>query len=180
MVSYGIIMIIEMVSNSTIILCCFEGFMKEKICAFCGHRDVFEADIAEHAEKEITALIENGFTAFYSGGMGEFDKICERVVRRIKKRNDNIKLCLILPYIKSGVSNAPEYYNELYDEIIVPDLGNLHYKRAITERNRWIVSRADMILAYVFRNYGGAYTMLKYAEKLDTEYINVCKTGMVR
>ena len=148
--------------------------MHEKICAFCGHRDVFEADIEERVKNKIAGLIENDFTTFYSGGMGEFDKICERIVRRFKRKNDNIKLCLILPYMKNDINNNRGYYDALYDEIIVPDLENVHYKRAITERNRWIVKNSDMLLSYVFRDYGGAWAMLKYAEKSGTEYMNIC------
>ena len=151
--------------------------MYGKICGFCGHRDVFEADVEERAKTEIEKLIENGFTTFYSGGMGDFDKICERIVRGFKRKNDDIRLCLILPYIKSSVNNNPEYYNALYDEIIVPDLGHVHYKRAIIERNRWIIKNSDMILAYVFRGFGGAWTMLKYAEKSGTKYINIYKNS---
>ena len=147
--------------------------MHKKICAFCGHRDVLDFNAEKRVKIEIEKLIEKGFTVFYSGGMGEFDKICENVVRGVKRQNENIKLCLVLPYIKSGVNNNPQYYNALYDEIIVPDLGNPHHKRAITERNRWIAEHSDMILAYVFRDYGGAWTMLKYAEKSGAECINI-------
>ena len=110
---------------------------------------------------------------FYSGGMGDFDKICEKIVRRFKRNNENIKLCLILPYIKSNINNDPQYYTALYDEIIVPDLANPHYKRAITMRNGWMVENSDIILSYVFRETGGAWTMLKYAEKSGVEYINI-------
>lgn len=149
--------------------------MHEKICAFCGHRDVFEPNVKERAEKEIISLIEMGFTTFYSGGMGDFDIICERIVRKFKKKNDKIKLYLILPYMKSEINKDREYYKTLYDEIIVPDLGNPHHKRAITVRNRWIVENSDAVLAYVFRDFGGAYTMLKYAEKSRVQDINICQ-----
>ena len=149
--------------------------MKETIRALCGHRDVLDPTVEERAEKEIISLVEQGFTIFYSGGMGEFNKICECIVRKIKRKNDQVKLCLILPYIKSSVNHTPAYYNALYDEIIVPDLGNPHYKRAVTERNRWIVKNSDVVLAYVFRNCGGAWTMLNFAEKSGVECINVYK-----
>ena len=149
--------------------------MRDKICSFCGHRDVFEPCVEERAKKEIEKLINRGFTVFYSGGMGDFDMICETVIRGFRRKNDKIKLCLILPYMKSEINKDREYYEALYDEIIIPDLGSVHHKRAITERNRWIAENSDMILAYVFRETGGAWTMLKYAEKSGAEYINLCK-----
>lgn len=147
--------------------------MYGKICAFCGHRDVFDPNVKKRAEKEIISLIEQGFTTFYSGGMGDFDKICEGIVCGIKRKNDKIKLCLVLPYMKSSINHDRAYYNSLYDEIVVPDLGDIHYKRAITARNRWLVENSDMILAYVFREIGGAWTMFKHAEKSGVKYVNV-------
>ena len=83
---------------------------------------------------------------FYSGGMGEFDKMCENVVRE---------------------------YKRLYDEIIIPDLGDIHYKRAITERNKWIAEHVDTVITYIRRDYGGAWNMYRYAKKIGTEIIEI-------
>ena len=151
--------------------------MHEKICSFCGHRDVFEHYVEDMVKIKIASAVEKGFTTFYSGGMGEFDAMCERAVREVKKNNDNIKLCLILPYMTSKISKNREYYNRMYDDIILPDFGNIHPRRAIPERNRWIVNHSDAILAYVFRETGGAHATLEYAEKMNVQYVNVYRNG---
>ena len=52
---------------------------------------------------------------------------------------------------------------ENYNEIIIPDLPDVHYKRKITLRNRWMVEQCDCMLAYVWREGGGARQTLQYA-----------------
>ena len=147
--------------------------MNGKICCFCGHREILDADVEKRVHTAITELIHEGFTEFYSGGMGEFDKLCERAVRALKRDHDKIRLNLVLPYMSARINNDRERYTVLYDEIIVPDLGSIHYKRAITARNRWMIDRADAVLAYVCRDYGGAYMMFDYANKLCKKIINL-------
>lgn len=148
-------------------------FMSGKICCFSGHRLVLDGNVKERVEMKVEELVCEGFTEFYSGGMGEFDGICENAVRRIKQKDKKIKLRLILPYMKTSVNRDREYYESSYDEIIIPDIGGVHYKRAITVRNRWIAERADVVLAYVIRDFGGAYDMCRYAEKIGKRVIYV-------
>ena len=148
-------------------------FMSGKICCFSGHRFVLDGNVKERVETKIEELICEGFTEFYSGGMGEFDGICENAVRSVKHRNKKIKLRLILPYMKTSVNRNREYYESSCDEIIIPDMGEIHYKRAITVRNRWIAERSDVVLAYVIRDFGGAYDMCRYAEKIGKRVIYV-------
>ena len=140
--------------------------MKEKICCFCGHRDC-DSSLREKIKEAITDLIENqGTTTFYSGGMGNFDMLCGSVVRELKQKYKNIRLCLIAPYMAKKLNTDKEYYAEMYDEIIIPDLGDVHYKRAITERNKWMVNCSDVVLCYVIRNNGGAYRMREYGVRM--------------
>ena len=146
--------------------------MDEKICSFCGHRDC-DSSIRKQIKETITDLIENqGITTFYSGGMGNFDKLCESVVRELKQKYEDIRLCLIMPYMTKKLNTDKEYYNAMYDEIIIPDLGDIHYKRAITERNKWMVDCSDVILFYVTRSSGGAYRMQKYAKNENKTILN--------
>ena len=140
--------------------------MKEKICSFCGHRDANNS-LRTQIKKAITDIIVNeGITTFYSGGMGKFDGMCESVVRELKRAHP-LKLYLIAPYMTQRINRDGEYYMELYDDIIIPDLGEVHYKRAITKRNKWVVEKSDVLLCYVTRSSGGAYQTLQYAQKLS-------------
>ncbi len=80
--------------------------------------------------QELTACIENlimekDVGIFYSGGMDEFDKVCERAVRELKYKYPHVRLHLIIPYMKQALNKNFEYYNGYYDEIYLPDLDDV-------------------------------------------------------
>ena len=52
-----------------------------------------------------------------------------------------------------------KYY---YDEIIYPEIESVPPRYAIIKRNKWMVEKADCIIVYVNRRFGGAYTALKH------------------
>lgn len=65
--------------------------------------------------------------------------------------------------MSNRLNTDKEYYEYRYDEIIIPEgMDNVHYKAAIKKRNRWMVDRADHVIAYVYREFGGASETLKY------------------
>ena len=58
--------------------------------------------------------------------------------------------------------------------MVIPDVVvGVHPKAAIKKRNRWMVENSDVVVTYVFKDYGGAYDAKKYAEKLDKKVISV-------
>ncbi|MEE3427944.1 MAG: hypothetical protein VZQ55_03080 [Ruminococcus sp.] len=92
--------------------------------------------------------------------------IFSRAVRKAKKTNPNIKLICVKPYMTKELNDNKEYYKSMYDDVIIPtELIGIHYKSAITARNRWIVDNSDIVIVYTIRAYGGAYTAINYAKK---------------
>ena len=84
---------------------------------------------------------------------------------------------VVLPYMMAKINTDKDFYKNLYDDIIIPmELSDTHYKSAITKRNRWIIDRSDFLIAYVYRDFGGAYTTLKYANRMNKEIINLADT----
>ncbi len=56
----------------------------------------------------------------------------------------------------------------MYDDVMIPtELMGIHPKADIKACNRWLVENSDVIIGYTVRDYGGAYTALKYAERLN-------------
>ena len=108
---------------------------------------------------------------FYIGRHGEFDEYAASVIKRAQKavRDDNSVMILTLPYTVKDI----EFYEEYYDEIIIPDIGRPHPKVAITLRNQWMVDAADLVIAYVENSSGGAYKAMAYAEKTGKPVINL-------
>ena len=142
-------------------------------CTFAGHREVF-GSCTQKIENALETLIESEDTLYcYVGGMGEFDGF-SAAVRNLKRKypNKEIRLTLVLPYMQQKLNEYKEYYETSFDDILIPaELADIHYKRAIPARNRWLVDNSDYLIAMVWRDFGGAYTTLRYAQKQGKKII---------
>lgn len=149
------------------------------VCTFAGHREVYQANISEMLDKAISKIINTDDSfRFLVGGMGEFDGMCSSAVRRAKRKypNKEIRLELVLPYLTQELNDNKLYYKTSFDDVVIPiELAGVHYKSAITKRNRWMVEQSDWLIAFVYRDFGGAYTTLHYAEKKGLKIINLAK-----
>lgn len=149
------------------------------VCTFAGHREVFLSSVNQDIDNALSELVQSEDDyMFYSGGMGDFDFMCEAAVRRLKKRcpHLNIRLNLVLPYMTNQINRDKDYYESRFDDIIIPmDLMGVHYKAAIKKRNRWMVDQADKILAYVYRDFGGAFDTIKYALRTGKPVLNLAE-----
>ena len=149
--------------------------MNKKICCCFGHRTVYNT-INALVDEAVEYAVSSGYNEFYTGGMGDFDRLFESALHkfRTKHAKSDFKIILIKPYFSNELNTNREYYKSMYDEIIIPDIvQKVHYKSAVTVRNRWMVDMSDLIIAYVTHSYGGAYSALKYAEKKNKEIINI-------
>ena len=80
--------------------------------------------------------------------------------------SSNNSLILVLPYPIADMDDMEKYYDEVW---YPQELYNVHYKAAITKRNEWFVNNSDLLVAYVERDYGGAYECLKKAQQKDIQ-----------
>ena len=62
----------------------------------------------------------------------------------------------------------------LYDASIYPPIENVPPKFAILKRNEWMMTNADLIIAYIKHDYGGAYKSLQVAKRRKKNIINIC------
>lgn len=145
-------------------------------CTFAGHRQIFGA-VSSKIENALISLLQADDTLLcYVGGMGEFDALCAAAVRKLKRdyQDKNIRLVLVLPYMQNKINENKEYYETQYDDVLIPlELADVHYKQAITARNKWLVAHSDYLIAMVWRDFGGAYTTLKYAQKCGKHIISL-------
>lgn len=147
-------------------------------CAFAGHRDVLQPGVDLRLAAEIEKLLQTDEAfLFLTGGMGEFDGLAAQAVRAAKRRHPEkrITLALLLPYFSARLNVEPAYRSD-YDEILLPaELEGVHYKAAIRLRNRLMVDRADLVIAYVHRDFGGAYATVRYAERRGKPVVNLAE-----
>lgn len=130
------------------------------LVTFCGHKDLAkEAQVKEKLEAVIASLIEEGASAFYLGGYGSFDSMAAKTVREMKKTHPEAQGILVIPYMDR------DYNKELYDGSIYPPLENTPLRFAISKRNEWMVDQADVVVAYITHDWGGASKTLEYAQR---------------
>ncbi|MBO5010087.1 MAG: hypothetical protein J6D20_05260 [Clostridia bacterium] len=144
-----------------------------RIC-FCGHRKIYGYNDLEDKLEEIAinAMREHYYVDFYVGRNGDFDISAASAVKRAQKRygNHNSSLILVQPYPMSDDND----YKSFYDEIIYPVEKGVHFKQAITMRNRWMIENSDLFICFVSdENNGDATKALKYATKIGAEIINM-------
>ncbi|MFI3205807.1 MAG: hypothetical protein R3Y33_01035 [Clostridia bacterium] len=136
------------------------------IITFCGHSSVLEIEKVENwLSKTTEELIMKGAKTFYLGGYGEFDILCKKVLLKHKKNYPNIELLLIVPYLKHKM------YTEGYDCTLYPEIENTPPRFAIVARNKWMVEKCDVLVAYVKHDFGGASNTLKHAKRKKKEII---------
>ena len=63
----------------------------------------------------------------------------------------------------------------LYDSIVYPPIEKTPPRFAISKRNEWMISKADLVIAYVSRTYGGAYQTLQFARRKKKRVINLAE-----
>lgn len=141
--------------------------------SFIGHRQIDRFRfVEEQLEKIISDLIsKKEYVEFYVGRNGEFDTMVASAVKRCQKAygTANSSLILIIPYAADL-----DLLQKFYDEIWYPEeLYKVHYKSAITKRNKWFLEHSDLLVAYVEKDKGGAAYCLKQAEKKGIEIKNI-------
>ena len=146
--------------------------------SFFGHREINAVrEIENKLEILIHKLItEHEYVEFLIGRNGEFDQLVSSVIHRVRKRLDykNCSLTLVLPYMTAEFRDNESSFYDYYDEIeISQSASSGHFKSAMHTRNKEMVDRSDLIVFYVERQSGGAYTTMKYAAKNEKEIINV-------
>ena len=138
------------------------------IITFCGHSKLSDqATIQAQLTQELRSLLEQENHKFYLGGYGDFDLLAAKVLHELKSEYPELESILILPYLDRQVESS------LYDGTIYPPLENVPKRYAISHRNRWMVDQADMVIAYVDHDWGGAAKTLEYAVKKGRRIINL-------
>lgn len=144
------------------------------VVTFCGHGDcVVDDAMKKWLRDTIAELIAQGANTFYLGGYGRFDRAAASAVWELKRSYTHIRSVLVLPYLDRKV-NA-----DLYDYTTYPPLESVPRRFAISRRNEWMVDNADVVVACVTHEWGGASATLAYAvrrQKIIRNYADIART----
>ena len=149
------------------------------IITFVGHGTLH---ITEELTQKIRLTIKENIKSevrvtFYCGGYGDFDNHCSSICRKMKAEYPSCEVVFVTPYITPAQQEKMKYLVDakLYDSTIYPPIENALPRFAITKRNEWMVTEADLIIAYVTHTYGGAYKTLEYARRKKKTIINLAE-----
>ena len=144
---------------------------------FAGHSSISSHNKVKEMVKEQIRnnIIDVKLVTCYLGGYGDFDEICARACRELKQEYDDIEVVYVTPYIslseQAKIKEMQSY--GLCDTSIYPPIENVPLRFAIAKRNEWMMTNADLIIAYVNRSYGGAYKSLQVAKRKKKKIINI-------
>ena len=141
------------------------------IITFCGHA---QFQRSEECEKKLLTFLEekvgDSSADIYLGGYGDFDAFAYGCCKKYQESHPNISLVFVTPYLSN---NHLQYQKDIYDAVLYPEIENKPLRYAITYRNRYMVEKADYIIAYVSHDWGGAYATYKHAQRKGKKIFNL-------
>ncbi len=139
-------------------------------CVFTGHRSLGENFSVRNLKKEIKTLLLDGVRIFYNGMAVGFDMLAAETLLSFKRAYPDIKLVACIPCLEQdkffSASDKKRYKKLLKkaDEQIL--LSNEYHRGCMQNRNRYMVERADIMIAHCIKTEGGtAYTVNYFKRK---------------
>ena len=150
---------------------------------FTGHRTLPEAElpeIAERLEGILTALIEQGYRYFGAGGALGFDTLAAQTVLRLRERDPQIRLILVLP-CRSQTSGWPQADIDIYEEIKrradkVTYTSENYFQGCMQKRNRHLVDNSSVCICYLTKPTGGTAYTVNYARRCRLQILNAAQS----
>lgn len=138
------------------------------VVTFFGHRDT-PANAEKLLEKVLIDLIENhSADTFYVGNQGSFDYMVKQILKRLKMKY-KINYTVVLAYKPKNQYIVVGDTDAIYPKF----LENTHPKYAIFKRNMAMLKKADVVVTYVERTFGGANKFKELAQVMGKQVINL-------
>lgn len=156
--------------------------MREITCCFTGHRKIApsqQRNVDRRLGELIEKLIKDGFCRFAAGGALGFDTMAAQCVLNLNSKYPNIKLILILPCLEQtkGWSEKDvavyDYIKNNADDVIYTSLK--YTKGCMFKRNRALVDKSSVCIAYQKKSTGGTAYTVNYAASQGVKVYNIGK-----
>ncbi len=163
--------------------------MKEKVCAFTGHRPQnlpfgFNEDderckklkkLLRYAIEKL--IIEKGVTAFVSGMALGVDVYAAEIVLEMKKKYHNVKLEAAIPCETQAVKWREKDRDRYFNIVEQCDKETLLQTKYTTDcmqkRNEYMVNKSDFLIAVWDGKPSGTGKTVKYAESVGKTVIRI-------
>ena len=145
--------------------------------SFVGHAFVANRrEVKEKVKKQLRRVLSRSERiTCYLGGRGDFDELCAEACRDLKREFGGIETVYVTPDIRLGAQLRIKDMERmgLYDASVYPPIEKTPPRFAIIKRNEWMMESADLIIAYVSHEYGGAFRALRFAKRRKKEIVNL-------
>lgn len=143
---------------------------------FFGHSNAPTSMKSKLKEVLIELITTRGADRFYVGNNGSFDRMALSALRELKEIYPDIEYRVVLAYLPK--IDPDEYVasevQEEYTHTEYPEGIELVPKKfAICFRNKWMIDRANVVVTYVVRSYGGAVKFAEMARRKGKEVLNI-------
>jgi uncharacterized phage-like protein YoqJ len=155
---------------------------KNKTACFTGHRILSQKKIeriVKRLNKEVDRIIEQGITAFISGGALGFDQIAASLIVSKKEQGADIQLIFALP-----CHNQDEKWTDRQKQLyrsLLNEADEIHYvseeytPNCMNERNIFMVNNSAFCICALTKDISGTGQTVRYARQQGLEIINVAK-----
>ncbi len=159
-----------------------DGIITEKECSCCfsGHRNLTKDEL-ERACRSIAELVpmlvKQGITRFYAGGAVGFDMAAAVAVLNLKHIYPELHLTLALP-CRGHTAKWSKYDKELFSRVTeradsVVYVSDEYSRGCMQKRNKFMVDRSTLLIAWLSSERGGTYNTVAYAEKQGIKVMNL-------
>ena len=128
------------------------------VCSFFGHRDATERErmLVRNCIRRL--IVEEGFTRFYVGTHGSFDRIAYGELKKAKREHPKIEYTVVLAYL----TNARDAFYSPEETLYPEGMERVPKRAAIVRRNHWMIDRADCVVVYS-KGIGNSAALAEYA-----------------
>ena len=152
------------------------ALIKEKTCAFSGHRILSKNFDENELKNAINALIAEDTDTFLVGMALGFDTVCFKVLEKIRELYP-IKIVACVPcadqYKFFNKKQKAEYDRMLASADEVINLSKTYYDGCMFDRNKFMVDNCSALIAYLNFNRGGTYQTVRYAVENNVKVIYI-------
>jgi uncharacterized phage-like protein YoqJ len=142
-------------------------------CVFTGHRQLDEDFSKPRLKRAIERLIQCGVDTFYNGMAIGFDLCAAECVLAFKRKYPHIKLIACIPcygqdkYFSDADKKRYVKILKKTDESVT--LADHYHQGCMQNRDKYMVERADCMIAYCNKTTGGAAYTVKIFEKIHPD-----------
>ena len=135
-----------------------------KVCTFFGHRDCPTA-IRKQLREKIEDLVDEGYDYFMVGNQGRFDQLVQGCLREINEQDPLFGYAVVLHRFPQ------EGEKEIENSIVAEGIENCPPRFRIDRCNEYMLKKADTIICYVKKSYGGAAKFVQKAIRQNKRVI---------